>query len=58
MPVSASANPFGFARLQVTCLIAALIGTGTSEVPKDLTSLGTLSVFLVKGTPLPFTKFI
>jgi len=46
MPVSASAKPFGFARLQVTRLIAALIGTGSSEVHKELTSLGTLSVLL------------
>ena len=58
MPVSASANPFGFARLQVTRLIAALIGTGSSEVHKELTSLGTLSVLLVKRTPLPFSEFI
>ena len=56
MPVSVSVKPFGFARLQVPRLIASLIGT--SEVHKELTSLGTLSVLLVKGTPLPFTNFM
>ena len=54
MPVLVSAKPFGFARLQVPRLIASLIGT--SEVHKELTSLGTLSVLLVKGTRLPFTN--
>lgn len=45
-PASASQEPFGFVRLQVSRLIAALIGTGSSEVQRELASLGTLSTLL------------
>jgi len=40
------AKPFGFVRLQVTRLIAAVVATGSSEAQKELATLGTFSLLL------------
>jgi hypothetical protein len=47
MPSGACSKPFGFVRLQLTRLIAALIASGSSEVQKELSVLDTFSVLLV-----------
>ncbi|XP_045031447.1 serine/threonine-protein phosphatase 6 regulatory subunit 2-like isoform X3 [Daphnia magna] len=44
--VSACNKPFGFVRLQVTRLFAALIATGSSEVQNELASLHTFPLLL------------